>query len=278
MSVEKIKNTLNSLLANNEIKKAKILLEEHSKELFLLDPIEIVNNHLFVLLELGEYELCYEVLEKYKEYPYQNMEVEEHLMVLTDSLPNMIKKAIETKNKERNLDENGVDFSKFHSKNEHDLEAFILQIYSSKKYKEYESEIKLLLSKKVSDHITFMCLIMLFEINSNQLVDFQYKNSSFSVMLNEIHFPFSNDDIEYHKIKKELNSSIKDVSISKLSIDLLNLLRINFFPKYFDKNDIEFITCALVIVAKKMFGQPVIQMKNERVEFFINLLEKISNS
>ena len=166
--------------------KTRAAIDENQKELFFANAISTVNNHIFLLLELEMYDLCYEILENYMSYPYQNMEVEEHLAYLNSNLQNMIKNSINQKNRERNFDENGVDFSKFNSKKEDDLNTFIYQIYRSKKYDLYENEIELILKRNVSDHINFMCLCILYEINSDKLVDFQYKNSNFSRMFHAV--------------------------------------------------------------------------------------------
>jgi hypothetical protein len=269
---------LDELISSGRYKEASKFLSNYNKELFLSDPIGTINNHLFVLIELANYDECFTVLENYKTYPYQNMEVEDYFVYISNALPDMIKKAIELKNKERNLDENGIDFSKYHSSNPKDLDTFLLQIFHSGRYAEYEREIENILKRNVTDHINFMSLCILYEINSDKLVDFQYKNSSFSGKLSEFHFPFSKDDKEFHTIKNQLNSVSKDVSVTKLAIELLGYLRLDLFPNHIDENDIPFIVEALIITAKKMFGQPYILINNERVKFFMNLLEEISNS
>ena len=274
MLMTKIKN----LISRKSFKEALKLIDENQKELFFSDAITTVNNHIFLLIELEMYEMCVSVLENYMSYPYQNMEVEEHLKYLSENLQKMIKNSINQKNKERNFDENGVDFSKFSSKKEDDLNTFMYQIYRSKKYHLYENEIELILKRNVSDHINFMCLCILYEINSNKLVDFQYKNSNFSIKLSDLHFPFSEDDIEYLEVLNELNRCVKDVSIYNLSKDLLGALRLEIFPNKLEINDIPFIVEALIHVSKTMYGQTNILAKNERINFYINLLKKITNS
>lgn len=269
---------INSLIEQKNFKEALKVIDENQKELFFANAISTVNNHIFLLLELEMYDLCYEILENYMSYPYQNMEVEEHLAYVNSNLQNMIKNSINQKNRERNFDENGVDFSKFNSKKEDDLNTFIYQIYRSKKYHLYENEIELILKRNVSDHINFMCLCILYEINSNKLVDFQYKNSKFSIKLSDLHFPFSEDDIEYIEVLNELNRGVKDVSIYNLSKDLLGSLRLEIFPDKLEINDVPFIVEALIHVAKMMYGQTNILAKNERIDFYINLLQKITNS
>lgn len=269
---------INSLIEQKNFKEALKVIDENQKELFFANAISTVNNHIFLLLELEMYDLCYEILENYMSYPYQNMEVEEHLAYVNSNLQNMIKNSINQKNRERNFDENGVDFSKFNSKKEDDLNTFIYQIYRSKKYNLYENEIELILKRNVSDHINFMCLCILYEINSNKLVDFQYKNSNFSIKLSDLHFPFSEDDIEYLEVLNELNREVKDVSIYNLSKDLLGSLRLEIFPDKLEINDAPFIVEALIHVAKMMYGQTSILAKNERIDFYINLLQKITNS
>lgn len=269
---------INSLIEQKNFKEALKVIDENQKELFFANAISTVNNHIFLLLELEMYDLCYEILENYMSYPYQNMEVEEHLAYVNSNLHNMIKNSINQKNRERNFDENGVDFSKFNSKKEDDLNTFIYQIYRSKKYHLYENEIELILKRNVSDHINFMCLCILYEINSNKLVDFQYKNSNFSIKLSDLHFPFSEDDIEYLEVLNELNRAVKDVSIYNLSKDLLGSLRLEIFPDKLEINDVPFIVEALIHVAKMMYGQTNILAKNERIDFYINLLQKITNS
>lgn len=269
---------INSLIEQKNFKEALKVIDENQKELFFANAISTVNNHIFLLLELEMYDLCYEILENYMSYPYQNMEVEEHLAYVNSNLQNMIKNSINQKNRERNFDENGVDFSKFNSKKEDDLNTFIYQIYRSKKYNLYENEIELILKRNVSDHINFMCLCILYEINSNKLVDFQYKNSNFSIKLSDLHFPFSEDDIEYLEVLNQLNREVKDVSIYNLSKDLLGSLRLEIFPDKLEINDVPFIVEALIHVAKMMYGQTSILAKNERIDFYINLLKKITNS
>ena len=269
---------INSLIEQKNFKEALEVIDENQKELFFANAISTVNNHIFLLLELEMYDLCYEILENYMSYPYQNMEVEEHLAYVNSNLQNMIKNSINQKNRERNFDENGVDFSKFNSKKEDDLNTFIYQIYRSKQYHLYENEIELILKRNVSDHINFMCLCILYEINSNKLVDFQYKNSNFSIKLSDLHFPFSEDDIEYLEVLNELNRAVKDVSIYNLSKDLLGSLRLEIFPNKLEINDVPFIVEALIHVAKMMYGQTNILAKNERIDFYINLLQKITNS
>lgn len=269
---------INSLIEQKNFKEALKVIDENQKELFFANAISTVNNHIFLLLELEMYDLCYEILENYMSYPYQNMEVEEHLAYVNSNLQNMIKNSINQKNRERNFDENGVDFSKFNSKKEDDLNTFIYQIYRSKQYHLYENEIELILKRNVSDHINFMCLCILYEINSDKLVDFQYKNSNFSIKLSDLHFPFSEDDIEYLEVLNELNRAVKDVSIYNLSKDLLGSLRLEIFPDKLEINDVPFIVEALIHVAKMMYGQTNILAKNERIDFYINLLQKITNS
>jgi hypothetical protein len=269
---------INSLIEQKNFKEALKVIDENQKELFFANAISTVNNHIFLLLELEMYDLCYEILENYMSYPYQNMEVEEHLAYVNSNLQNMIKNSINQKNRERNFDENGVDFSKFNSKKEDDLNTFIYQIYRSKKYHLYENEIELILKRNISDHINFMCLCILYEINSDKLVDFQYKNSNFSIKLSDLHFPFSEDDIEYLEVLNELNRAVKDVSIYNLSKDLLGSLRLEIFPDKLEINDVPFIVEALIHVAKTMYGQTNILAKNERIDFYINLLQKITNS
>lgn len=269
---------INSLIEQKNFKEALKVIDQNQKELFFANAISTVNNHIFLLLELEMYDLCYEILENYMSYPYQNMEVEEHLAYVNSNLQNMIKNSINQKNRERNFDENGVDFSKFNSKKEDDLNTFIYQIYRSKKYHLYENEIESILKRNVSDHINFMCLCILYEINSNKLVDFKYKNSNFSIKLSDLHFPFSEDDIEYLEVINELNRVVKDVSIYNLSKDLLGSLRLEIFPDKLEINDIPSIVEALIHVAKMMYGQTNILAKNERIDFYINLLQKITNS
>ena len=269
---------INSLIEQKDFKEALKVIDENQKELFFANAISTVNNHIFLLLELEMYDLCYEILENYMSYPYQNMEVEEHLAYVNSNLQNIIKNSINQKNRERNFDENGVDFSKFNSKREDDLNTFIYQIYRSKKYDLYENEIELILKRNVSDHINFMCLCILYEINSEKIVDFQYKNSNFSIKLSDLHFPFSEDDIEYLEVLNELNRRVKDVSIYNLSKDLLGSLRLEIFPDKLEINDVPFIVEALIHVAKMMYGQTNILAKNERIDFYINLLQKITNS
>ena len=269
---------INSLIEQKNFKEALKVIDENQKELFFANAISTVNNHIFLLLELEMHDLCYKILENYMSYPYQNMEVEEHLAYLNSNLQNMIKNSINQKNRERNFDENGVDFSKFNSKKEDDLNTFIYQIYRSKKYHLYENEIELILKRNVSDHINFMCLCILYEINSTKLVDFQYKNSNFSIKLSDLHFPFSEDDIEYLEVLNELNRVVKDVSIYNLSKDLLGSLRLEIFPDKLEINDVPFIVEALIHVSKMMYGQTNILAKNERIDFYINLLQKITNS
>jgi hypothetical protein len=269
---------INSLIEQKNFKEALKVIDENQKELFFANAISTVNNHIFLLLELEMYDLCYEILENYMSYPYQNMEVEEHLAYVNSNLQNMIKNSINQKNRERNFDENGVDFSKFNSKKEDDLNTFIYQIYRSKKYHLYENEIELILKRNISDHINFMCLCILYEINSDKLVDFQYKNSNFSIKLYDLHFPFSEDDIEYLEVLNVLNRAVKDVSIYNLSKDLLGSLRLEIFPDKLEINDVPFIVEALIHVTKMMYGQTNILAKNERIDFYINLLQKITNS
>lgn len=269
---------LGNLIENRKFKEAAVLLSENKRELFMADAIRTLNYHFYVLIELGKYDECFAELEIYKSYPYQKMEVEEHLEFLTINLPNMIKKAMEAKTLERNLDGNGVDFTKFHSRNERDLETFILQIARTDSFEDYENELDSILKRNVSDHINFLCLSLLYEINSSKLVDFKYKNGTYSCKLSDLHFPFSGDDVEYHKIKYILNTSLKDVSVAKIGIELLGFLRLSIFPEHLDKDDVPYIVEALINTAKKMFGQQFVLIENERVKFFMNLLDEISNS
>ena len=268
---------IEELIRVGKLNEALKIINNSQKELFFSYPIDIINNHLYILIELEMYDECYKVLDIYKSFPYQSMEVEEHFVYLNDKLPEMIQNSIKQKNKESYIDENGVDFSKYRSNKNHDLLSFLVQIYKTQLIKDYELEINNILDRSTSDDVTFMCLCMLYELKSNKNVNFKYKNSSFSVVLEDIHFPYSNSDKEFYAIKKNL-LSIKDVSIQNTSEELLKLLRLNIFPDHFKQDDIPYISEALINTAKKLYGKPIILLENERVKFFMNLLEEISKS
>lgn len=273
-----MENKITALIDGKKYNEALKIIEENNERLFKNNPFKTIDDHIYILIELGLFDECFKVIQHYKNYPYQSIKVEEFISEFEEKLLWMINNAKNQKNKERNTDNNGVDFSKFGSKKEEDVFVFIHQIYMSRKLKDYEEEVRITLQRNVSDQINFMCLCILFELKSNQLVDFQYKNSRYLVNLSDIHFPYSCDDKEYFKILDNLSKSINDVSIFNLAKDLLSYLRLEIFPKYFEKSDIEFIEIAIINVAKKMYGQPIVLLENERVRFFMNLLEKISNS
>ena len=57
---------INSLIEQKNFKEALKVIDENQKELFFANAISTVNNHIFLLLELEKYDLCYEILENYK--------------------------------------------------------------------------------------------------------------------------------------------------------------------------------------------------------------------
>jgi pantetheine-phosphate adenylyltransferase len=82
--------------------------------------------------------------------------------------------------------------------------------------------------------------------------------------------------------KKGMFTAEQRAAMVKLACDGIDNVKVaiceGLLTEYTEKNDIPFIVEALIITAKKMFGQPYILINNERVKFFMNLLEEISNS
>lgn len=269
---------IEQLISDKNYKKAIEIIEANQPEIFKQHPIETINNHIYCLIESGEYNRCYEVLETYNSYPYLNIEVEEYFSIIREKLPRLIDKAIEQKNSAKYRDKNGVDFSLFHSKKESDIIAFITQIHRSQQWKEYEFELENILKRNISDTVTFLTLSALFNANSRKLVDFQYKSSSFSVDFANFVFPFKENDKEYFELHKYFSNEINDVSIQKTCQELLVNLRVEIFPETFAKNELENIKKTVIFMAKKLFNI------NEKIDFdsvdkkYLKLLEKIINS
>lgn len=268
-------NQISELINQKKYKQALEKIEENQKELFLSNPIDIVNNHIFILLELGRYSDALKVIEIYQDYPYINSEVLIHLNTISKHLPSIIEKAIEEKNKAFFIDENGVDIRIFKSNNAEEVLRELLLIMNLNKAKEYENEIEIILNKNLSDQVNFACLSLLYSCSSRKLVVFQYKNSSFSVDFSTFKFPSSEKDVEYHAILKRLKSKINDVTIFETSKTILDLLRYEVFPDCFKEEDVDFIVEAIEISSKKLFNQNIQISHDKKVDYYINLINKI---
>ena len=111
-----MENKITALIDEKKYNEALKIIEENNERLFKNNPLKTIDDHIYILIELGLFDECFKAINNYKNYPYQNIKVEEFIAEYEEKLPLLIDNIKSQKNKDKNVDVNGVDFTKFGSK------------------------------------------------------------------------------------------------------------------------------------------------------------------
>jgi len=229
------------------------------------DPVSTMYMHILLLATNEEYDKAYEVVDYYKNLPYESQEVVEAL----HELPKFLKQAIlETKQAK---DIKSDDIHKMLKSDDYNVLLNGLKIIKNANLNmdEFIDDIERNLISFPSQMVRSSILMLLKEKEYDKPVKFRYFDEKRTVIPKDLEII----SIDKLKAKKDRLYELanKDISLANAAFDYLSMYITTMFPEQVDIDD-DFTLEAIIALAESSFDRDINDMALEKEAFRIGEL------